>query len=55
MTDGTIELLVPFKNFALTITANSGKEFAYHKKVFKKSQMSLSFCNSILFMAARVE
>ena len=36
VTDATIELLAPFKDLVLTITADNGKEFAYHKKVSKK-------------------
>ena len=36
MTDATFELLAPFKDLVLTITADNGKEFAYHKKVSKK-------------------
>ena len=31
----TIELLHPYKDLVLTITANSGKEFAHHKKAAK--------------------
>lgn len=30
VTDATIELLMPFKGAVLTITADNGKEFAYH-------------------------
>jgi len=35
VTDATIELLAPFKAVFLTITADNGKEFAYHKEVAK--------------------
>jgi len=35
VTDATIELLEPFKDNVLTITADNGKEFAYHKEVSK--------------------
>ena len=35
VTDATIELLAPFKDSVLTITADNGKEFAYHKEVSK--------------------
>jgi len=35
VTDATIELLAPFKGRVLTITADNGKEFAYHKEVSK--------------------
>ncbi|MCK5818033.1 MAG: hypothetical protein KAH18_02035 [Psychromonas sp.] len=34
--DATIELLALFKNLILTITADNGKEFSYHKEVSKK-------------------
>ena len=33
VTDATIELLTPFKDCVLTITADNGKEFAYHQEV----------------------
>jgi IS30 family transposase len=33
VTDATIELLKPFKGAVLTITADNGKEFAYHEKI----------------------
>jgi IS30 family transposase len=33
VTDATIELLTPFKSSVLSITADNGKEFAYHKEV----------------------
>ncbi len=33
VTDATIELLRPFKGAVLTITADNGKEFAYHEKM----------------------
>jgi IS30 family transposase len=33
VTDATIELLAPFISCVLTITADNGKEFAYHKEV----------------------
>jgi IS30 family transposase len=32
VTAATIALLNPFKNAVLRITANNGKEFAYHEK-----------------------
>jgi IS30 family transposase len=31
VTEATIELLMPFKDVVLSITADNGKEFAYHK------------------------
>ena len=33
VTMATIALLMPFKNMVLTITADNGKEFAYHERV----------------------
>tara|TARA_B100001146_G_C16117624_1_gene406498 strand:+ start:62 stop:1069 length:1008 start_codon:yes stop_codon:yes gene_type:complete len=33
VTAATIELLAPFKDIVLTITADNGKEFAYHKQL----------------------
>jgi len=35
VTDATIELLRPFEGAVLTITADNGKEFAYHEKMTK--------------------
>ena len=35
VTDATIALLKPFKDSVLSITADNGKEFAYHKEVSK--------------------
>ena len=35
VTDATIKLLVPFKDFVLTITADNGNKFAYDKEVSK--------------------
>jgi len=35
VTDATFELLRPFKGAVLTITADNGKEFAYHEKMTK--------------------
>ena len=36
MTDATVELVTTFKHLVLTITAENGKEFAYHKEVSKE-------------------
>ncbi len=44
VTDATIELLTPFKDLVLTITADNGKEFAYHKEASKKAKMRLFHC-----------
>ena len=45
VTDATIELLAPFKDCVLTITADNGKEFAYHKEVSKKLSCDYYFAD----------
>ena len=45
VTDATIELLKPFKGSVLTITADNGKEFAYHKEVSKKLDCGYYFAD----------
>ena len=45
VTDATIELLAPFMDLVLTITADNGKEFAYHKDVSKKLEFGYSFAD----------
>ena len=35
VTAATIDLLMPYKDAVLTITADNGKEFAYHEKMTK--------------------
>jgi len=35
VTAATIALLTPFKDSVLTITADNGKEFAYHERIAK--------------------
>lgn len=45
VTDATIELLRPFKDCILTITADNGKEFAYHKEVSKSLGCSYYFAD----------
>lgn len=35
VTNATVQLLTPIKDFILTLTLDNGKEFAYHKKVSK--------------------
>ena len=45
VTDATIELLAPFKDLVLTITADNGKEFAYHKEVSKKLECDYFFAD----------
>jgi IS30 family transposase len=45
VTDATIKLLAPFKGSVLTITADNGKEFAYHKEVSKKLNCDYYFAD----------
>ena len=45
VTDATIELLAPFMDLVLTITADNGKEFAYHKEVSKKLECDYFFAD----------
>lgn len=45
VTDATVELLTPFKDLVLTITADNGKEFAYHKEVSKELECSYFFAD----------
>jgi IS30 family transposase len=45
VTDATIELLALFKDCVLTITADNGKEFAYHKEVSKELDCGYYFAD----------
>ncbi len=45
VTAATIELLAPFKDAVLTITADNGKEFAYHKKLTEALQCDVFFAD----------
>lgn len=45
VTDATIRLLTPFKDVVLTITADNGKEFAYHKEVAKELTCDVFFAD----------
>ena len=45
VTDATVELLAPFKKSVLTITADNGKEFAYHKEVSKELDCGYYFAD----------
>jgi len=45
VTDATIELLAPFKDVVLTITADNGKEFTYHKEVAKELSCDVFFAD----------
>jgi len=45
VTDATVKLLAPFKALVLTITADNGKEFAYHKEVAKKLSCDVFFAD----------
>ena len=39
----TIKVLLPFKNFIHTITADNGKEFAFHEKIARKLNILFYF------------
>jgi IS30 family transposase len=43
VTAATIGLLAPFKGAVLTITADNGKEFAYHEKMTESLQCDVYF------------
>jgi len=45
VTKATIELLQPLKELTLTITADNGKEFAYHKQIASALDTSVYFCD----------
>ena len=45
VTDATIALLKPFKVSVLSITADNGKEFAYHKEVSKALDCDYCFAD----------
>ena len=45
VTAATIELLAPFKDAVLTITADNGKEFAYHKKLTEALKCDVFFAD----------
>jgi len=45
VTKATIELLKPYKNVVHTITADNGKEFAYHEKITKALGASVYFAD----------
>jgi IS30 family transposase len=45
VTAATIKLLTPFKNLVLSITADNGKEFAYHEQIAAKLQCDVYFAN----------
>ena len=45
VTNATIALLLPFKEKVLTITADNGKEFAYHDKVAEALQANFYFAH----------
>jgi len=45
VTNATIALLKPFKDAVLTITADNGKEFAYHEKITKKLEAPVYFAD----------
>jgi IS30 family transposase len=45
VTAATIELLAPFKEAVLTITADNGKEFAYHKALTQALECDVFFAD----------
>jgi IS30 family transposase len=45
VTEATIELLQPLKKFTHTITADNGKEFAYHELIAKALDAKVYFCD----------
>jgi IS30 family transposase len=45
VTAATIALLKPFKALVLSITADNGKEFAYHKQIAKSLQCDVYFAH----------
>lgn len=45
VTDATIALLKPFKDLVHTITADNGKEFAYHEEISKKLAADFYFAH----------
>ena len=45
VTQATIALLRPFKDFVFTITADNGKEFAYHEKIAEALSTDVYFAH----------
>ena len=45
VTQATVDLLHPLKAFTLTITADNGKEFAYHKTISQALDTKFYFCD----------
>ena len=45
VTQATVELLQPLKAFTFTITADNGKEFAYHKLIASALDTKVYFCD----------
>jgi len=45
VTAATIKLLMPFKDLVLSITADNGKEFAYHEEIAAKLKCDVYFAN----------
>ena len=43
--DATVDVLLPIKDNVLTITADNGKEFAYHKKISKNLNAKVYFAH----------
>ncbi|WP_297823970.1 hypothetical protein [uncultured Paraglaciecola sp.] len=55
VTAATIALLKPFKDAVQTITADNGKEFAYHEKMTESLKCGVYFADPLLFVATRVK
>ncbi len=53
VTDITIDLLRPFKGAVLTITADIGKDFAYHEQMTKALGAQVYLCRPLLLMATK--
>jgi transposase, IS30 family len=45
VTAATIALLKPFKALVLSITADNGKDFAYHKRIVKSVECDVYFAH----------
>jgi IS30 family transposase len=58
VTAATIASLAPFKGAVLTITADNGKEFAYHEQMTESLKCDVYFTGNVrplLFVATRAE
>ncbi|HIP12113.1 MAG TPA: IS30 family transposase [Arcobacter sp.] len=55
VTQATIELLQSLKALTLTITADNGKEFAYHKLIASVLDTKVYFRDPYSFLAKRIK